>query len=324
MYSVQSISVTFISKILFVIVALWNPSFFNAIIVLTLGYFIATVFFVLIKKDTFNLPNYWDGKSVKSLALFGLPLMPVTLLSWLNISLPQFMLKNYVDFSAIGIYTSALAIAGTISIVQAGFTIYWNPFVYKNYKINQNLIKQIHSLLTFFICIVAFVIIFSQDYLYLLLGEKYRISQIFFPFLIIAPMCFTISESTGIGIGISKKTYLNIISFLVSVVVNIIFSLILIPYFEMAGAAFSSAISALILVSLKTFLGEKYYQVISSKTKTFGSIMCVFVAAIFNYIFFEELFIKNMLFIILFLGLVFLNRKDIKEILLKLKKRKEV
>jgi O-antigen/teichoic acid export membrane protein len=65
------------------------------------------------------------------------------------------------------------------------------------------------SLLT----LAALAIIALQDPLFMLLGEKYRPAKSFFPFLLFSPICYTIAETTGLGINISKKTYWNIIIF---------------------------------------------------------------------------------------------------------------
>jgi len=142
LYSIQAIAIALISKVFYVIVALWNPTHENAIIALTIGYIIIAILFLSIKGDVISIAGYFDKKSVVTLLKFGIPLIPVTILSWLNNSIPQFMLKTFVDYSAIGIYTNAVAIANTMNLIQTGFSLYWIPYVYANYKTHQETIKS--------------------------------------------------------------------------------------------------------------------------------------------------------------------------------------
>lgn len=309
-YTIQAVTVVFVSKVFFVIVALWNPSHQNAIAMMTLGYVITAVIFLLVKKNTLSKISYYDQKSAISLLKFGLPLVPITALSWLNNSLPQFMLKAFVDYSSIGIYTNAVAIATTMNLIQTGFNIYWIPYVYANYKEGKITIQKVHKYITFLMCILGIFIIFSQDLIYLLLGSAYRSSKIFFPFLLLSPISFTIAETTGIGIGISKKSYLNIISFSGSVGINLILSFILIPKIGIDGAAISAGFSAVFLLILKTILGEKYYRSIPNYYQTIVSILIMIIIAFVNYLYFEALFLKYLLFVFSLVILLFVN-KDI-------------
>ena len=308
LYAIQAITIVLVNKVFFVVVALWNPNHQNAIAMMTLGYVITTIIFIFIKRDTITKIKYFDKVSVTALFKFGLPLIPVTALSWLNNSLPIFMLKAFVDYASIGIYTNAVAIASTMNLIQTGFNIYWIPFVYANYLEGKHTIQRIHKYITFLMCLLGIFIVLSQDVIYLLLGSAYRSSKIFFPFLLLSPISFTIAETTGIGIGISKKSYLNIVSFSGSTATNLLLSLLLIPKIGIEGAAISSGFSAIVLLILKTILGEKYYRSIPNYFQTIISILIIVLVAFVNYIFFEITVLKYLLFIILLMLLLIFNR----------------
>lgn len=308
LYTFQAITLVIVNKVFFVVVALWNPNHQNAIGMMTLGYVITSLVFLYIKRDSFAKLEYFDKTSATTLVKFGLPLVPVTALSWLNNSLPQFMLKAFVDYASIGIYTNAVAIATTMNLIQTGFNIYWIPFVYSNYLEGKKTIQKIHKYITFLMCLLGIFIVLSQDIIYLLLGSAYRSSKIFFPFLLLSPIAFTIAETTGIGIGISKKSYLNIISFSGSVATNLLLSLLLIPRLGIEGAAISSGLSAIVLFSLKTMLGNKYYKSITRKFQTIISITIIISVAFVNYFFFECNILKYSIFIFLIFVLLISNR----------------
>lgn len=308
LYTIQAVTIVIVNKVFFVVVALWNPNHQNAIGMMTLGYVLTSIVFLYIKRDSFAKLEFFDKASASALVKFGLPLIPVTALSWLNNSLPQFMLKAFVDYASIGIYTNAVAIATTMNLIQTGFNIYWIPFVYSNYLEGKHTIQKIHKYITFLMCLLGIFIVLLQDIIYLLLGSAYRSSKVFFPFLLLSPIAFTIAETSGIGVGISKKSYLNIVSFSGSVATNIVLSLLLIPRIGIEGAAISSGFSAIVLFLLKTILGEKYYRSITSYFQTIISIVVIISVAFVNYFFFEVTLIKYLMFIVLMVLLLIFNK----------------
>ena len=89
-----------------------------------------------------------------------------------------------------------------------------------------------------------------------LLPEKYLNVK----FLLIAamayPLLYTLSEVTGVGIGIKRKTLLSLLAALISLVINLILNYFLVPNFGAAGAAVSSAVSFLVFFILKTSLSN--------------------------------------------------------------------
>ncbi|MBH1942059.1 lipopolysaccharide biosynthesis protein [Mobilitalea sibirica] len=311
-YSLQAIAITVVSKILFIIVALWNPNHINAIIAITLGYVIIMVTFLIyqnhkVKRNTL----YLDDETIKALFKYGLPLLPITVLSWLNNSLGQLMLNKYIDFAAIGIYSNAVAVASIISLLQAGFNTYWAPFVYKGYKTQALKIQKIHNIITFGMILFGLMIILGQDVIYLLIGENFRSSKIFFPLLLVTPICYTIAETTGLGIAISKKSYLNIITFLGNVTVNILLCIILLPTIGIMGAAIAAASAGIIMLILKTVIGERYYKCITSYRKTFSSVIIFIIAAICNIIFFNNPLQKYISILFLACILIFIYRNEV-------------
>ena len=108
------------------------------------------------------------------------------------------------------------------------------------------------------------VIIILQTPVFLLLGEAYRSSVVFFPFLFLSPICYCLGETTGMGIIISKKTHWTTIIYLFSAVINIALCFVFIPLMGMAGAAVSAAASAVLTLLLRTRVGEQYYRVLDN------------------------------------------------------------
>jgi len=67
-----------------------------------------------------------------------------------------------------------------------------------------------------------------------------------------APLFYLLSESTVIGIGISKKTGYSFVAGFTSLLINLILNYILVPRLGAVGAAFSSMLSFYVFFILRT------------------------------------------------------------------------
>ncbi|MDD4689388.1 MAG: oligosaccharide flippase family protein [Eubacteriales bacterium] len=313
LYSVQSITITLIGKVSFVVVALWSPFAQNAILFKTILIFSAAIVFLMYgAKKELSLKTDYSKACLSELFKYAIPIFPATLLIMLNNSIALLMLKRYVDYSAIGIYSNAVSIAGILSILQSGFGAYWPPFVFENYKNGQNKIVKVHHIISFSMVALALIIVISQDLIYhILVGKQYWDSKILLPFLLISPICYTIAETLGLGITIAKKTYLNIPVYIVNVIVNIALCFILLPRIGITGAAIASAVSSICMLIIKSIFGEHLYKCSDNYFKVVSVMSVAMITAVINYVLFDYA-IKYLIFISLFVVLVLIYLKEIK------------
>lgn len=310
-YTIIVVLISVIGKLSYLLVTLWEPSHFNVIWTMTLGYLVAGIVYgvIYLRKDSTN--RLVDKELLFPALKFGLPLVPATILSWLNSSIPQLMLNKYVGYSAIGIYSNAVVITSILSLLQGGFNTYWVPFVYENYQHSAQKIRKVHNLITLSMTLLGLFIILGQDIIYLILGEDFRSSKIFFPFLLMAPICYTIAETTGLGISISKKTYLNLWIFGVTMLVNAGFCCFLLPLMGIEGAAISVAVSSLVMLIMKTWIGERYYKCVDSYWKTIVALLLVSLAATANLLFFEKIVFRYVSILFLIVLLLSVYKKEV-------------
>jgi O-antigen/teichoic acid export membrane protein len=197
---------------------------------------------------------------MKELLKYALPIFPTSFLVLLNTSLSQLMLNQYVDYSVIGIYSNAVTIANIITIIQSGLNSFWTPFVYEYYK-EQKKIQKMHHIISFLMICMAFVITGFSDLIYLILvNNKYWESKRIMAFLLISPICDTISETLGLGIELSKKTYLKLPVYVINIIVNVVSCMLLIPQFGLLGAAMANALASISMLAAKSMIGERFYK----------------------------------------------------------------
>lgn len=91
------------------------------------------------------------------------------------------------------------------------------------------------------------------------------------------PVLNIVSETTSKGIDIAKKNEYTLLSFIICIATNIGLCLLLIPTLGLAGAAWSNAISAIVLYILNSYFGQRYYKTILSLKKSLLGILAIII-----------------------------------------------
>ena len=313
MYTIQGILNIIVTKVLYLGVGFWDPSYKPALIFLTVSHVVLAIAFLIIQKNRFERIREFDKTFSAEMFKYALPLVPVSVLMWANTSIPQIVMQKTMDFNSIGIFTSAVTLANVILVIQAGFNTFWVPYSLENYKTQTGQFYKVHRYLLCILTIFALLLVLFQDVVFLILGEKYRAAKEFFPLLIMSSVCYMIGETTGIGIDISKKTYFNIVVFSGSVFVNILFCLILRQPFGISGIAMAVALAGIIAMSMKTIIGQRYYRSVSSYRYIYITIGLI-ISSAFVTLYVKTMNIKMALLLSLCLVSVFLYKKEIIEL----------
>jgi len=273
-----------------------------------------TLIFTWVQRRQFSLRFYRqvDRPFVKTMSSFAAPLIPLAVMSWLNSAISLVMLDNLMSPAAVGIYTSALTLASTVNVIQSGFNTYWAPYVYEHYlKDDKGRFFTVHRLMACLLTGFGLTMTLFQVPVYLLLGPNFRSSAIYFPFLFLAPICYCLGETTGMGIGISKKSYWNTLIFLVSSVTTLGLSLWLIPLLQDAGAAIAAAAGAILSLGLRTAIGEKYYRAITQYRYLGYTLGLMLAASLANYLLRDQTLVKYALLLAVYGLALYLFRREI-------------
>ena len=313
MYTIQGILMTFVSKIFYIGVGFWDPSYKTALITLTITHVALALAFLFIQRRSFERLHGCDTLFAAEMFKFALPLIPVSLLMWANSSIPQVVMQKTMDYQSVGIFTSANALASVILIIQAGFNTFWVPYTYENYKTQTGQFFKVHRYLVCILTLCSLILVLSQDVVFLLLGENYRAAKVFFPFLILGPVCYIIGETTGIRINISKKTYYNLVVFGGSVIINLVLCIVLRVPFGISGIAMATGFGGIVAMVLKTYLGEIYYRSVDNYKHMYLCITFIITSAFITQLVTNTL-LKNCLLILLFIAALLLFKREIVEL----------
>jgi O-antigen/teichoic acid export membrane protein len=249
-----------------------------------------------------------DRKLIKKVVLFGLPIIPASIMAWVLNSMDKIALRTWADFEAIGLYSAAFKIVGIIIIVQQAFATFWAPTVYRWYE--NNVAKEKYEIVSnklnsIMILLFGFIILF-KDLIIKILSPEYSEASVIIPFLMFYPIMYTLSETTQMGISFSRKTYYNIIVTGVSGGINILGNYLLVPKYGALGASISTGISYIIFFWLRTIISRFLWVKLNIKRHIISTIMMIFFA--FLSIIYNNIIINFFSFILI----VIYTFKDIK------------
>ena len=288
-YAVQAVGITGVTKLSYALAAIVHPTSKYGIIVLCSSSLILAMAMLCLKgRRSFQRSVDISYPVLRELFKFGLPQIPVFLLSNANNSIPQLVMNGFMNRESIGVYANAVSITSILIIVQNSVNVFWAPYVYENYKTKQKSIIKIHHCVSYVMVVTALLICVFTDLIYYLLVDKtYWDSKMLLPLLLVSPLCYTISETLGIGFKIEKKSYWNILVYAADFLTNLGLCYLLTPTWGARGAACSVATSALVMLILKTMIGEQYYKCTDSNVRLIFSFLIYFVCVI-PFVFFSK------------------------------------
>lgn len=219
-------------------------------------------------------PSHWRGwvsQKVRKddfygVLKYGFPLLFSGVAFWALTAMDKIFLRAFSTFEQLGIYSVAVSFAGAAMVLHMVFSTVWAPTIYKwiEHRINLEKIELVVKLLlviVFFIFNTVGALLFLIEYI---LPEKYMAVQSMILLCMAYPLFYVISEATGVGIGITKRSLLSMISTILSLVVNLVLNCIFVERFGAAGASIATAVSFSVLLVLKTefsvYLGYSYHR----------------------------------------------------------------
>jgi len=242
-------------------------------------------------------------------------------------AMDRFFINRYLSLYELGLYAVAYKIAFLIQLPINAFQTAWGPFYLSIFKKNDaektfNAVFLLYSIIasTMGLCII----LFAKPLILLLTGDKYCTAfHLVFP-LIIGLIVMSMGWVLGIGIDLSKKSYLKIVSTGVQLVVSGISIFVLIKPFGLMGVSIGFVLGYLTYVIIETYMAYRAYHfrfdlvnpaIILTSVTVFG------VVSIF--IHFESLVYQSILgiaFVILFLFIIWMIPLKRKNVLLLLRK----
>ncbi len=199
---------------------------------------------------------------------FGAPMVVHLLASTLHNSIDRIILEKYVGFDKIGIFSLGYTVGNAFNMLIISFNQAYQPSFYqlmsssKSFKEKEMKIISIFKIwLSILTLIAVFAIFLGGPILKYLSGEKFKEIADILPWFIISVFFGSFYYFFSSALFYYKKTKLIPLVTISSVIVNIILNILLIPYWGLKGALFSTIISHIFMSIFVLFLGNRYFKI---------------------------------------------------------------
>lgn len=261
-----------------------------------------------------------DKALIKKMLSFGLPLVPAALLSWVLTSMDKIMLRTLCDYTELGLYTAAFKIVSILGIIQTCFTLFWTPVAYRWYesKVDNKQFEMVNNVVAYIMTGMCMCLLLFKDIVAMVLGADFRTAIYIFPFILLYPIMYTMSEATAVGIGFSRKTKYTIVVSASSGLLNILLNYLLIPRFGGVGAAVATGASYIVFFWVRTLISRRLWFKFELKHFFFYTLIIVVNCFVHTFV---TGWTPYVLSIISILVIVVMNIRNLKDILVILKDR---
>lgn len=284
----------------------------------TIGAFLSVIFLMIVTNTSFSfkLVNF------RYALLWGIPLFFHTLASTVLIQSDRILIRYIDSYSATGIYAIASTMVSIPMVLQSSLNHAWTPWIYD--KLNQRDYKSICNLngkyITLFCGIIAAFMLVSPDLVHVFTSKDYWQSA-----YCLVPLSFSIFGEVLYSIPTTveyynKKTIYIMFGTMITVVINVLLDVVFIIKFGIAGAAYATALSKLILFIMHYFLAKKIdsNSVIDKKyvIVTIGVLICVNILTVLAM---DSILIRyGMMLILIAIGIHFaVNNKELIKLYMK-------
>lgn len=227
---------------------------------LVLANVLATLFVCVVY--VWNTRNEWlaglrqkiDYTYLRKLLNFGIPLIFGGVAFWGLTVTDKILLKELSDFEQLGLYSIAVSFAAAATVFQSIFTTIWVPTVYKWAAADEGLEridKVSRYVLLVVILLFCLVGLFSWV-LTFILPNNYNSVQWIVVSCLGFPLLYTLSETTVIGIGVTRRSGFAMLAASLAFIINLLGNWLLIPSWGAAGAAVSTCASFWVFFILRT------------------------------------------------------------------------
>jgi len=207
---------------------------------------------------------------LRKMVKFGLPFIPSTLSVVFINSIDKIFIKKYIGMEASGIYGAGYKLGLIVKLFISAFQFAWFPFFISTAKSESA--KEIFSkILTYFSLICSVIFLFVTMYIdqivrikffgITIFGEQYWGSTQIVPLVVVAYIAYGFYLNFVVGIYLKEKTKALVVVTGSSALINIIGNFLLIPIFNIMGAAYSTAISYICMAIFVYFISQKYYPI---------------------------------------------------------------
>ena len=231
------------------------------------NFWAAVLIFALLLPTLFPLRLNLDKKYVKTLLVFGIPLLIGGLAGIANEMLDRQLLKYLLPeesaYAGVGIYGAVYKISIFLILFNQAFRYAAEPFFFKNAKTKEGpeRMSTVMDGFAWVMCVGFVLIISGLDYLKFFVDEKFWTGLHLVPILLLANVILGINTNLNVWYKVSDKTVYGIYITFVGLIITVVGNVILIPVLGILGAAFTTLAAYFAMFIASVLWGRKHYPV---------------------------------------------------------------
>ncbi|MBB4810268.1 O-antigen/teichoic acid export membrane protein [Acinetobacter johnsonii] len=258
-----------------------------------------------------------EKDQLKQAMSFGWPLVFSGIAYWGLNTIDKIFLRNFSSYTELGIYSVTMSVAAIVTIFSGIFNTIWSPMVYRwiaednfDYQKIQKVLNYATAAIYFFLVLVGLFSWIIPFFLPINFNEiQYLISV-----CLLGPLLYTLSEITGIGITITRKTKFSMLCTIVAMFFGAVFNYLLIPSLGATGAAISTSIAFFIFFYLRTEISN-FLWIKGSHFKVFLIMFILLLTGILNLVLVDYRGELYFFWVFLFLAGFFIFKDIVKDLI---------
>ncbi len=210
----------------------------------------------------------FDGKLLKQMLLYSLPLMVAALPGIVNDFLDRILFRFFDTGaeqwrSSLGIYQAAVKLSVIMSLFIQMFRFAAEPFFFQRAKDrnSKQLYAKVMEYFTAFCGLVFLGVVLYIDVISLILGRDFREGVGVVPIMLLSYMLLGMLFNVSMWYKLSGKTSMGIYITLAGLVVTTLVNVIFMPHFSYWASAFGHLASYIVMFTISAVLGQKYYPI---------------------------------------------------------------
>ena len=242
-----------------------TPDFSYVIFAILLSCVLCLLLFV---PDLLRLSWKLDGKLLRKMLLYSLPLMVAALPGIVNDFLDRILFRFFdtnADAwrSSLGIFQAAVKLSVIMNLFIQMFRFAAEPFFFQRArdKNSKELYAIVLEFFTAFCGLIFLGVILYIDVLSLILGRDFRSGVGVVPVMLLSYMLLGMLFNVSMWYKLSEKTNMAIWITLAGLAVTTVVNVVFMPRFSYWAAAFGHLASYLTMFILSAALGQKYYPI---------------------------------------------------------------
>ena len=191
---------------------------------------------------------------------YSIPLIPNMIMWWLINSSTRYFILFFVDATANGIFAVANKIPTILSMFTSIFQQAWQLSVFEEFKNNDKdkFYSQVFKIYYKFLFTLSSLIIpFLHIIVPIIIDDSFIESWQIIPILLVAVIYQSFSSFVGTIYTASMNTKGIFVSSIIGGLISVLFNFILVPYYGLTGAGFSSALSFVCMFVIRYYDTKK-------------------------------------------------------------------